>query len=85
MNKEQALSVLVTAVKLANKRGSFELEESGLLLEAIKLLQPPAQPASPVSGKETTTKTTGTEQDIETPYPGDPNDCEGVDCDGIDK
>ena len=52
MNKEQALSVLVTAVRLANKRGSFELEESGLLLDAIHLLQPPAQPASPVSEKK---------------------------------
>ena len=35
MNQQQALEVLVNAVRVAQKRGAFELEETPLLLEAI--------------------------------------------------
>jgi len=62
MNKEQALSVLVTAVRLANKRGAFEIEESKACFDAIQLLQPKQETGSGAEGV--------TEKPIPSPYPG---------------
>jgi len=62
MNKEQALSVLVTAVRIAQSKGVYVLEDAKVLLDAIQLLQPAKEEVpSPVAGKETTSKTTGTD------------------------
>lgn len=36
MNQQQALEILINAVRVAQKRGAFELEEAAVLLEAIK-------------------------------------------------
>ena len=40
LDQNQALSILIQAVKLAQKRGAFELEETELLLKAVKLFTP---------------------------------------------
>lgn len=37
LSQEQALNLLVQAVKLAQKRGAFELEETELLLQAVRV------------------------------------------------
>ena len=37
LNQEQALNILVQAVRLANKRGAYELEETELILKAVKV------------------------------------------------
>lgn len=43
MTQEIALNILVSAVRLANKRGAFEIEESAQILEAIKVFTPKGQ------------------------------------------
>lgn len=40
LSQDQALSILIQAVKLAQKRGAFELEETEVLLKAVKLFTP---------------------------------------------
>ena len=37
MTEQEALNTLVGAVRVANKRGAFELEESTTIMEAIKV------------------------------------------------
>lgn len=37
LSQEQALNILVQAVKLAQKRGAYELEETEVLLQAIRV------------------------------------------------
>lgn len=57
MTQENALNVLVSAVRLANKRGAFEIEESAQILEAIKVFIPEEQTVAPtdeVPQEETT-------------------------------
>tara|TARA_Y100001973_G_C5200492_1_gene337272 strand:- start:3324 stop:3530 length:207 start_codon:yes stop_codon:yes gene_type:complete len=48
-NANQALSVLVQGVELAQKRGAYNLEEAALLSQAVKLFSDtsttPAEPA----------------------------------------
>lgn len=39
LSQDQALQILVQAAKLATKRGAFELEETDLLLQAVKVFQ----------------------------------------------
>lgn len=39
-NQNKALEVLVQAIKLAQKRGAFELEETELILKAIRMFIP---------------------------------------------
>lgn len=39
-NQNKALEVLVQAIKLAQKRGAFELEETELILKAIRVFIP---------------------------------------------
>ena len=52
-NQEQATSLLVQAVQLAQKRGAYDLHEAGLLSQAISFLVSPA-PAEEEVEKETT-------------------------------
>jgi len=40
MKQQDALSVLISAIKIANKRGVFEIEESSAIFEAIKVFTP---------------------------------------------
>jgi len=40
MTQQEALNVLVSAVRLANKRGAFEIEESSAVFEAVKVFTP---------------------------------------------
>lgn len=40
LTQDQALSILVQAVKLATKRGAYELEETEVILKAIKIFTP---------------------------------------------
>jgi hypothetical protein len=43
MTEQEALNTLVSAVRLANKRGAFELEESTMIMEAIKVFTKPEE------------------------------------------
>jgi len=65
MNNEKAIGILIGAVQIANKRGAYELAESKIISEAVEFfgVKPtaPTEPKSPVAGKETTSKTTGTD------------------------
>ena len=45
MNQQQAIEVLISAVRLANKRGAFELEESEQVNQAVKAFLPPPEAA----------------------------------------
>jgi hypothetical protein len=47
MNKEQAISVLVTGCKIAQSKGAFTLEDASVILEAIKTLSPAPAPVEP--------------------------------------
>jgi len=40
MNQEQAISVLITGVRIAQGKGAFSLEESAIILDAIKVFSP---------------------------------------------
>jgi len=70
MNNEKAIGILIGAVQVANRRGVYELFESKLISEAVEFfgVKPTAstetakeEVLSPVAGKETTSKTTGTD------------------------
>ena len=43
-SQEQALSVLVQAAQLAQKRGAYDLTEAGLISQAVRVFAP--EPAS---------------------------------------
>ncbi len=40
MNQQQALEVLINAVRIAQKRGAFELEEAPILAQAVEVFTP---------------------------------------------
>jgi len=40
LTQDQALSLLIQAVKLATKRGAYEIEETELILKAIRVFTP---------------------------------------------
>ena len=42
--QQQAIGLLIQAVQVAQKRGAFDLEEAGMLSQAIKLLVPEPPP-----------------------------------------
>ena len=56
MTQQQALEVLVNAVKVAQKRGAFELEEAPILAQAVGVFMPPQPQAD--SGTEVTSENT---------------------------
>lgn len=45
MNQQQAIEVLISAVRVANKRGAFELDESEQINQAVKAFLPPQEPS----------------------------------------
>lgn len=53
MNQQQALEVLINAVRIAQKRGAFELEEAPVLAEAVKVFMPQEE-AKPEGESEAT-------------------------------
>jgi len=42
--QEQALTVLIQAVQMAQKRGAFDLTEASVISSAVKVFTPPAPP-----------------------------------------
>lgn len=50
MTQQQALEVLVNAVKVAQKRGAFELEEAPVIAQAVAVFMPPQQPQAEAEG-----------------------------------
>ncbi len=40
LSQEQALNILIQSARLATKRGAFEIEETELILKAIKVFIP---------------------------------------------
>lgn len=40
LTQDQALNILIQSARLANKRGAFELEETELILKAVKVFIP---------------------------------------------
>jgi hypothetical protein len=55
MNQQQALEVLVNAVKVAQRRGAFELEETPIIAEAVKVFSPKTPSNDEATTEETTT------------------------------
>jgi len=41
LTQEQALNILVNSVKVATKRGAYEIEETEIILKAIKVFTQP--------------------------------------------
>jgi hypothetical protein len=58
MTQENALNILVSAVRLANKRGAFEIEESAQILDAIKVFMPQNEEQTSLSNTEVPQETT---------------------------
>jgi len=56
MNQQQALEILVNAVKVAQKRGAFELEEAPIIAQAVGVFMPPQQPQTEGEGEVTEAK-----------------------------
>lgn len=56
MTQQQALQTLVNAVKVAQKRGAFELEETPILAQAVAVFMPPQPQAN--GGAEATSENT---------------------------
>jgi hypothetical protein len=54
MTQQEALDVLVQSVRVANKRGAYELEESTIIAEAIKVFTSPQQEVTPPPQEEET-------------------------------
>ena len=48
-NQQDALKVLVSALQIAQSRGTFKLEESARIAEAISLFQPKKVEAAPTA------------------------------------
>ena len=45
ITQQQALQTLISAIQVATKRGAFELAETEVLLQAVKVFQtPPGEP-----------------------------------------
>ena len=53
-NENVALNILVSFINIAQKRGTFNLEESARIWECVQkfIIQPPAVPAAPDSANE---------------------------------
>lgn len=52
MNKEQALSIVIQAVQIANKRGAFELNESEQIAKAVNFFIKKEEPKEDIGGKD---------------------------------
>jgi len=50
--QQQAVGLLIQAAQIAQKRGAFDLNEAGLLAEAINLLVPEAAAQEEVTEEE---------------------------------
>ncbi len=50
--QQQAVGLLIQAAQIAQKRGAFDLNEAGLLAEAVNLLAPPPEPQEEVEEEE---------------------------------
>tara|TARA_R110002110_G_scaffold288856_1_gene503230 strand:+ start:73 stop:282 length:210 start_codon:yes stop_codon:yes gene_type:complete len=56
-SQEQALSVLVQAAQLAQKRGAYDLTEAGLISQAVRVFAPePALEPAPVEVADDSTE-----------------------------
>lgn len=55
MNQQQALEILVNAVKVAQRRGAFELEETPIIAEAVTVFSPKAPSNDEAATEETIT------------------------------
>jgi len=47
MNKQKAIEVLIQAVKIANKKGVYELEDSAVIANAVAIIQAPEPKPEP--------------------------------------
>lgn len=54
-NQNEALNALVSGIKVAVKRGAFEIEEIEILLKAIRLFIPQPQEAKAVDAPQVET------------------------------
>ncbi len=52
MDIQKATTIIVNALKVATKRGAFELEEAKLISDAIDALRTDDQSQKPVPGKK---------------------------------
>jgi len=54
--QQQAVGLLIQAAQIAQKRGAFDLNEAGLLAEAINLLVPTPEPQEEEAPEEEETQ-----------------------------
>ena len=52
--QSHAVDLLIQAARIAQKRGAFDLNEAGILSEAITLLVPPPEPQEEITTEEET-------------------------------
>ena len=53
LNQEQSLNLLVQAVRVAQSKGAYSLEDAALLSQAIAVFTPPAEEKTEVTGTST--------------------------------
>ena len=58
LNQQQALNILVQAVRIAQSKGAFTLEDAELVSRAIKLFIPKNAPEAVINKDEQTTEET---------------------------
>ena len=55
-NQQQALSVLVQAAQVAQKRGAFDLNEASAVASAVRAFMPPESEDDTEDGEEVTSE-----------------------------
>lgn len=55
LTQEQALSVLVQGIRIAQKAGAYSIEDAEILAKAIKVFVKPGEPSAEQNLTETTT------------------------------
>lgn len=53
LNQEQALNLLVQAVRVGQSKGAYSLEDASLLAQAIAVFTPPTEEKTAVTGTST--------------------------------
>ena len=65
LTQEQALNLLVQAVRVGQAKGAYSLEDAALLAQAIAVFTPPAEAKTEVTGTSTDTPAETTEEATE--------------------
>tara|TARA_R110001592_G_scaffold192795_7_gene439783 strand:+ start:3257 stop:3487 length:231 start_codon:yes stop_codon:yes gene_type:complete len=64
ITQEQALNLLVQAVRVGQSKGAYSLEDASLLAQAIAVFTPPAEAKTEVTGTSTDTPAEATTEEV---------------------